>query len=203
MRRTAQPDRGPWSARQPPTGAPACATAHINSNRRGRGVFLPWGFHSEGGARTRGFQGRETVAGAVECAAQRTPTNAEHAISAMQTARQKMNKFFFESFFLSCWIEGSERHNGKAGNQLEVPHVECHYIEAKMQGCSADDEVFNGDGNTLGRLLAFNASGKLGDCQSQRMHDQVMEDALHEDATAVAVGVTLGTIDANASVPRR
>jgi hypothetical protein len=36
---------------------------------RGRRVFLPWGFHREGGARTRGFQGRETVAGTVECAA--------------------------------------------------------------------------------------------------------------------------------------
>lgn len=69
IRRAAQPDRGPWSARQPPTGAPACATAHTNTNRRGRRVFLPWGFHRDGGARTRGFQGRETVAGAVECAA--------------------------------------------------------------------------------------------------------------------------------------
>lgn len=69
IRRAAQPDRGPWSARQPPTGAPACARAHTNTNRRGRRVFLPWGFHRDGGARTRGFQGRETVAGAVECAA--------------------------------------------------------------------------------------------------------------------------------------
>jgi len=43
-------------------------SAH-NTNRRGRRVFLPWGFHRDGGARTRGFQGRETVAGAVECAA--------------------------------------------------------------------------------------------------------------------------------------
>jgi len=46
-------------------------SAH-NTNRRGRRVFLPWGFHREGGARTRGFQGRETVAGAVECAANQT-----------------------------------------------------------------------------------------------------------------------------------
>ena len=46
-------------------------SAH-NTNRRGRRVFLPWGFHRDGGARTRGFQGRETVAGAVECAANQT-----------------------------------------------------------------------------------------------------------------------------------
>ncbi len=45
-------------------------------------------------------------------------------------------------------------------------------------------------------MLAFDAPGKLGDSQRQRMHDQVMEDALHEDAPPVAVGVGPGAVDA-------
>ena len=44
---------------------------------------------------------------------------------------------------------------------LEVLHVEGGYIEAQVQGRGSDDEVFEGDGDALGGLLALDASGKL------------------------------------------
>ena len=77
-----------------------------------------------------------------------------------------------------------------------MPHVGRDHIETEMQGCGPDNQVFHSDGNTPGRLLAFDAPGKLGDSQRQRMHDQVMEDALDEDAPPVAVGVGPGAVDA-------
>ena len=58
-----------------------------------------------------------------------------------------------------------------------------------------DDEVFEADGDALGRLLALDPPGKLGDLQRQRMHDQVVEDALGEDAPPHAVGVDSGPIN--------
>jgi len=73
--------------------------------------------------------------------------------------------------------------------------VERHHFEAKMQGCGSDEEVFYCDGNALGCLLAFDTSGKLGDRQRQRMHEQVMEDAFNEDAPLVAIGVAPGAVN--------
>jgi len=56
-KRSRRPNRGPWFAAVPPTGAPAFGCG------AGEGSLPPWGFDIEGGARKRGVQGGETVAG--------------------------------------------------------------------------------------------------------------------------------------------
>ena len=90
----------------------------------------------------------------------------------------------------------SERDDFEAGNELEVPDVQCGHIEAKMQGCGSDNEVLEGDAIALGSLFALDASGKLRDLQSHWMHDQIVEDSLGEDAPPFAVGIGLGPVDA-------
>ena len=90
----------------------------------------------------------------------------------------------------------SEHDHIEAGDGLKVTQVDRGHIEADMQGCSPNQQVLEGESVSLGRLLALDAPGKLGDLQSQRMHDQVVEDALHEDAPPDAVGVCSGSVDA-------
>ena len=77
----------------------------------------------------------------------------------------------------------------EAGNALKVLHVDRGHVEAQMQGRSSDHEVPEVDDDALGRLLAFDTSGKLRDLQRHRMHDQIVEDALGEDAPPRTVGV--------------
>ncbi len=74
--------------------------------------------------------------------------------------------------------------------------VERDDIEAEMQGCCSDQEVFEGDDVALGRLLAFDTASKLCDLQRYRMHDQIVESLLSEDATTFAVCLGSGPVDA-------
>ena len=90
----------------------------------------------------------------------------------------------------------SERDDFETGNEFEVPDVQRGHIEAKMQGCGSDNGVLEGDAIALGSLFAFDASGKLRDLQSHRMHDQIVEGSLGEDAPPFAVGVGLAPVDA-------
>lgn len=50
-------------------------------------------------------------------------------------------------------------------------------------------------GLIAGGLFALNASGKQGDFEVHRMHDQTMEDTLGEDAPTCAVSVCFGQVD--------
>lgn len=52
------------------------------------------------------------------------------------------------------WLEGDDL---KAGNRLEVAHVESHDIEAKMQGRGSDHEIREIDADALAHLLAVEA----------------------------------------------
>ena len=90
----------------------------------------------------------------------------------------------------------SESGNPEAGDALEVLDIDRGYVEAKMQGRGSDHEVLEIDGDAHGGLFALDASGKLGDLQRHRMHDQAVEDALGEDAPPCAVGVGPGPEDA-------
>jgi len=57
-----KPNRGPWFADVPPTGSATCVRSTPNHGA-GEGSLRPWGFDRQGGARKRGVQGGETVAG--------------------------------------------------------------------------------------------------------------------------------------------
>jgi hypothetical protein len=90
----------------------------------------------------------------------------------------------------------SERDHSEAGDGLEVFHVDRGDIEAKMQGCGPDDQVFDSDGDSLGCLFSLDASGKLGDCERDRMHDHVAGQLVGEGFAAYFVGVRFGPVDA-------
>lgn len=64
-----------------------------------------------------------------------------------------------------------------------------------MEGRSSNQQVFQGDGDTFHRLLALDLTGELRNPQRQRMYQQVMEDALDEDAPPIAVGIAPGAVD--------
>ena len=70
------------------------------------------------------------------------------------------------------------------------------YVKAEMQRCCPDQEVLEGDDITLGGLLALDASGALGNLQSQRMHDQIVKDTIDEDATLLTCRLGSGPINA-------
>jgi hypothetical protein len=72
-----------------------------------------------------------------------------------------------------------------------VLSIECRHLEVQMKSCRSDQEIFKGDHIPVGRLLALNAPGKLGDRESYRMEDQLAEGFLGEEATSFAVGVGL------------
>ncbi len=55
-----------------------------------------------------------------------------------------------------------------------------------MQGCGSDNEILEGNAVALGSLFALDASGKLRDLQSHRMHDQIVEGPLGENAPPFA-----------------
>jgi len=80
----------------------------------------------------------------------------------------------------------SERDDFETGDELEVFDVQCGHIEAEMQGCGSDNEILEGNAVALGSLFALDASGKLRDLQSHRMHDQIVEGPLGENAPPFA-----------------
>lgn len=90
----------------------------------------------------------------------------------------------------------SDKDDFQTGDSLEVAHVECGDIEAEMEGCYPDDQVFDSDGDSPGRLLSLDASGKLGDGERDRMHDHVAGQLVDEGFAAHLVGVRPGPIDA-------
>jgi len=77
-----------------------------------------------------------------------------------------------------------------------MARVQRGHIEAEMQGGGPDHEVLEGDGDTLGRLLALDLSGKLSDLQRDGMHDEVLEGSLGEDAPPFALSFGFGPVDA-------
>ena len=51
-----------------------------------------------------------------------------------------------------------------------------------MERSGPDQKVFEVDDDSLGRLLALDPTGKLGNFEGHRIHDQIVKDALREDA---------------------
>lgn len=45
---------------------------------------------------------------------------------------------------------------------LEVLQIDGNDVKAEMQRCGSNNQVFEGDGDPLARLFAFDAPGKLG-----------------------------------------
>jgi len=76
-----------------------------------------------------------------------------------------------------------------------VFHVESGYVEVQMQGRGSDNQILECDGDSFGRLISLDASGKLGNGQRDWMHDQVAEDAFDKESSAFTVGAGSGPVD--------
>ena len=76
-----------------------------------------------------------------------------------------------------------------------MPDVQRHNIESKLQSCSANNEVFDRNGNPLGRLLAFDAPRKLRDLQRQWVDNDRAEEFFGKIFPALAVNACQGAID--------
>jgi hypothetical protein len=90
----------------------------------------------------------------------------------------------------------SDQDKFQAGDGLEVADVERDDIETEVQGCCADDEVFDRDGNSFGRLLPLDASSGLRDGKRDRMHDHVADQLVGEGTAPHTVGIGLSPVDA-------
>jgi len=69
-----------------------------------------------------------------------------------------------------------------------VFQVQCRDIEAQVESGCSDDQVFDGDGDSVCSLFALNLSGKLSDGERDGVYDQSVKDILREDAAAFALG---------------
>lgn len=70
------------------------------------------------------------------------------------------------------------------------------HTKSQMQGGRSNHEVLKGDHIAQGRLLAFDAAGKLRDFQCDRMNHQILKHAFRKDAPPGAVCLPAGAIDA-------
>jgi hypothetical protein len=75
-------------------------------------------------------------------------------------------------------------------------HVERDDIEADIEGCSPNNQVFYGNRYSLGRLLSFDPSSKLSDSQRDRMHHHIAGQLIGKGFTACLVGVRPSPVDA-------
>ena len=72
----------------------------------------------------------------------------------------------------------SESHHGKVGYVLKVAEIECGHSIAKMECSRTDQQVFERNPDTVGFLLAFDASGQTSDVERHRMHGYILAQAL-------------------------
>jgi hypothetical protein len=98
-------------------------------------------------------------------------------------------------WFLFVGERGLEGDDVEVGDHLEVAHVKRDHIEAEMEGCGSDDEIWKVNADPLAHLLAVDTPGQLRDSQRERMHSHRLEEFFDEGFRAFAVGVCPGSID--------
>jgi hypothetical protein len=59
-------------------------------------------------------------------------------------------------------LHALEMNDGEAWNELEMPRVQSGYGITKVKRRDTDQEIGKGDNDALGRLFAFDSSGKFG-----------------------------------------
>jgi hypothetical protein len=68
-----------------------------------------------------------------------------------------------------------------------VPFVERRDFEAEIEGGGSDDEILERNDIAYRGLLAFDAAGKLGNFQRQRVNDKYFEDFSRKGTPADAM----------------
>lgn len=87
-----------------------------------------------------------------------------------------------------------QRKNVEAGDHLEVAHVEGGYLETEFESRYSDGQVFEGEDDSFGRLLALDASDAAGDLQGYGMDRNITAQLLDERQSPQATRITLGAI---------
>lgn len=77
-----------------------------------------------------------------------------------------------------------------------MAHVERSDIVAKMEGCHADRQVLKGNHNSLGSLLAFDASDPAGDFDGYRMHRNIPAQMVNENEATAIIGIAFRKLGA-------
>jgi len=98
-------------------------------------------------------------------------------------------------WFLFVGERGLEGDDVEVRDHLEVAHVKRDHIEAEMEGCGSDDEVWKVDADPLAHLLAVDTPGQPRHFQRERMHSHRLEEFFDEGFPTLAVGVCPGSID--------
>lgn len=86
--------------------------------------------------------------------------------------------------------------HGQAGNETKVAQVQGRHRTVKMQRRGANQQIFKGDAYAASCLLALYPPSELSDFECYRMDRYVTTHFLSKSASALTVGIALGSVDA-------
>ncbi len=93
-------------------------------------------------------------------------------------------------------VNRSELDHGKTGNQSKVADVQSCDRIAKMQGCGANQQIFEGNAYAASCLLALYFPSELSDFECYWMDRQVTTQFFGKCSSALTVSIALGSVDA-------
>jgi hypothetical protein len=93
------------------------------------------------------------------------------------------------------WRLSLELYHRQAGDHLEVSNVERDQVVAQVQCCRADQQVFEGDVDSMSRLFALDATSKLRDFHGHWKHHHVAAEFFAKGLPLLAIRCALGPVN--------